>query len=283
MLCNRSKRCGYVLVLTLGLLTLTAISLASLARFRIQSDVSAAAEAEELQRRWGLLSVRHFFTEQAATILDVNVHSDELNSPQWPKPASGTFSFPLGNQVFSVSVSDEDAKVDLNTVYVRAPERLLTTIRNLNSGRSALIVRPMPQTSEGRPFASWGQVFDLANLPPERQAATELLQSTSQITCWGSRRLNLRRASDRAVREVARLTLPAKEVGELIELRKQWSGGDVKDLIEQLDVRRPQVLAANRLFSNESRSYSVWIEIDNGQRKWSYQFVDDNGPVCFSW
>ena len=48
-------------------------------------------------------------------------------------------------------------------------------------------------------------------------------------------------------------------------------------------LRRPEQLAASRLFTSESRSYSLWVQIDNGRRTWSYQYVDDGGPACFAW
>jgi hypothetical protein len=93
----------------------------------------------------------------------------------------------------------------------------------------------------------------------------------------------VRRASDAALREVAALALPFDEVGKLVESRKHWGGDDVKELLVKLDLRRPQLSAASRLLTNESRNYSVWIEVDSGQQKSSYQYVDDGGPVCFAW
>jgi hypothetical protein len=280
---KRSYRRGYVLVLTLGLLALAAISLASFARFSLGLAAATSSEAEELQRRWCLASARHFFTEQAAWILDAQIPTDEFDTPPWPKPGRAAVTFRLGKHEFSVVVSDEDAKVNLNAVFAHTPDRLMPVIRQAEGGTSALIVRPLPQKADARPFSSWGQVFDLAHVRGERHFATELIGATHEITCWGSRRLNLRRASDEAIRAIAGLTLAAKDVGELIELRKHWSGGDAKELLAQLDLRRPQLSAASRLFTNESSNYSVWIEIDNGQRTWSYQYVDDGGPVCFAW
>jgi hypothetical protein len=283
MLTRYSSRTGYVLVLTLGLLALASISLASVARYSLASATSANTAAEELQRRWGLLSVRHVFTEQAVAVLDAAVPPEQVNTPPWPKPASLSTSFRLGGLTFSVLVSDEDAKANLNVLAAWSPDKLAAISRRLSQGAGNLDLRALRPTQTGRSYQSWGEVFDLANLSAEQRAATELIRSTRQITLWGSRQLNLRRASDEALREVASLALPIQKVGELVSLRKHWSGGEVGLLLAELDLRRPQLSAASRLFTNDSRNYSLWIEIDNGQREWVYQYVDDGGPACFAW
>jgi hypothetical protein len=277
------ERSGYVLVLTLGLLALSAISLASLARYSLSLAAATSAEAQELQRRWGLISARHFFAEQAASILDSQVPPHEFNTPPWPKPASVTTEFQLGHHTFSVVVADEGAKVNLNTLFERRSDRIAPLIRRLQRGKGEFPVRLLPQESGGRPFCSWGQVFDLAPASGACRPAAELVAATTDITCWGSRRLNVRRATDAALREVAALALPFNEVGKLVESRKNWGGDDVNELLANLDLRRPQLSAASRLLADESQNYSVWIEVESGQQKWSYQYVDDGGPVCFAW
>ncbi len=277
-----ASRSGYVLVLTLGLLSLAAISLASLARHSLSLAVSVNAKSEEVQRRWGLFSARHFFSSQATLILDSKIPTDQAQAPPWPKLARHSLAFRLSQQGFSVLIADEDAKANLDLIVSRTPDQLGPIVRHLNESAGATELRLLPQSRADEPFETWGQVFDLTNLPTARQAS-ELREATQHITLWGSRRLNLRRSTDATLREVARSALSPKIAGELVEVRKHWGGGDINTLLAELELRRSQQSAARRLFSNESKDYSVWIEVDNGQRTWSYLFVEGSRPASFAW
>jgi len=279
------KRGGYVLLLTLGIIALASIALAGLARHSLNLATSAGQAADDLQRRWGLLSVRHVLVDRTNEILEAQVPDELASLPPWPKPAQVSASFLLGDQQFTVTLADEDAKVDLNTIYTRKRDRLLPAIRRLSRGAqfAAPDVRLTPNAGSGTPFTSWGQVFELASLPNEKNASVALVSIGDEMTCWGSGRLNLRRASDAAVREIASLALPAKEVGELVQNRKNWGGQGVEELLDELELKRPQYLAARRLLGTESRNFSLWVEIEDGQRNWSYLYVDNGKPICFAW
>jgi hypothetical protein len=279
---HASLRAGYVLVLTLGLLSLAAISLASLARHSLGLAVSVNTKGEEVQRRWALLSTRHFCSGQAMQILDSTIPPDQLHTPPWPKPARHSLTFRLGGQGFSVLIADENAKGNLHVIASRTPDQLGPIVRHLSEGTGTTELRLLPQSRTEKQFETWGQVFDLTNLPTARQAA-ELVEATQHITLWGSRRLNLRRATDATLREVVSSALSPKTAGELVEARKHWGGGDINTLLAELELRPSQRSAARRLFSNESDDYSIWIEVDNGQRTWSYLFVDGSRPASFAW
>jgi hypothetical protein len=282
-----SSRDGYVLVLTLGLVALAAISLAGLARFSLGYASSTRDAAQDLQRRWGLYSTRLVLFVRAQEILNAQVVPGQENMPPWPKPSSGTASFNLGGERYSVTLADEDAKINVNSIYLRKRDRTAAAIRQAThaSGASDLPIHLLPQTGTGKPFSSWGQVFDLRRGgSANERVGTQLQETTRAITCWGTGGLNLRTASDQSVRQIASLVLPTKKASELVELRKHWGGQTVEALLTQLDLRRPQLAQTTRLFSTESHHYSMWVEIDNGQRSSSYFFVDENtGPVCFAW
>lgn len=276
---------GYVLLLTLGMIALASIALAGLARHSLNLAASAGQAADDLQRRWGLLSVRHVLLGRASEFLEAQVPDELADLPPWPKPAHVSASFQMAGQRFTVTIADEDAKVDLNRIYQRKRDRLLPAIRQLSrdANSAAPSVRLMPNADNRTPFTSWGQVFELARTLNENNASGTLISLSDEMTCWGSGRLNLRRASDAAVCEIASLALPAKEVGELVQNRKNWGGQGVEELLGELELRRPQYLAARRLLGTESRNYSMWVEIEDGQRSWSYLYVDNGRPICFAW
>jgi hypothetical protein len=283
---NNANRDGYVLVLTLGLIALAAVASAGLARHSLRMATSAQQAADDLQHRWGLLSVRHVLLDRAPEILESQVPDHEVSMPPWPKPARIEASFLLGNQGFTITLADEDAKVDLNTVRKREPARFYSVIRQLcrETDVAALNIRALSERGILTSFSSWGQVFDLVSGPAASAPIAVLLRPISrEMTCWGTGRLNLRRASDNAVREVAGLTLSAKDVGEFVEARKHWGGQGLDELLDELDLRRPEYLKVQRLLSTESRVYSLWVEVDNGQRERSYFYVDNGQPICFAW
>jgi len=283
MLRRLSHRRGYVLILTLGLITLTAMSLTAMARYSLALASSAREAAEDLQIRWGVLSARHVLLARAGDILNSKVRPNEAVTPPWPKPANVSASFHLKDQKFTVLIGDEDAKLNLNTIYARKRDQVLPAVRRISHASGSFSIRLVPEKLARVAFGSWGQVFDLGKVSNTNDLAIRLRDLTRTTTLWGSGRLNLRRASDAAVYEVAQLELSTKDASELVSLRKNWSGQSTDDLLSQLALRRPELLAANRLFSAESRNYSVWIEINNGQRTRSYEYLDDGGGVGFVW
>lgn len=270
-------------MLTLGLLVLVAMSLAGFARHSLATSLAAMRAAEELQRRWGLLSVRHVLLDRASEIIAAQVRAEEANTPPWPKPATKEASFRLGALRFRVTIADEAAKLNVNTLVAREPRQLAAILRRVNPSASRLRLQPITKEAMSARFHSWGQVFDLASATGEENPPNELVTLARSVSCWGDGRLNLCRASDSAVRETASLVLSAADVGELVTLRKTWGGASVESLLAELDLRRPQLAAVSRLLSRESHNYSLWVEIENGRRQWCFQYVDDGGPVCFAW
>jgi len=77
--------------------------------------------------------------------------------------------------------------------------------------------------------------------------------------------------------------LPAKEVGELLQERHNWGGQDVEQLLDPLGLRRPKYLAVRRLLDAESRSYSLWVNVGDGQRERRFAYVDNGRPASFAW
>ena len=285
MATTNSTRGGYVLVMTLGLLALAAIASVGLARHSLRLVAAAQQADDDLQHRWGTFSIRYVLLDRAAAILAAQVPPDQADLPPWPKPARVTVSFALGDQTFAVTLADEDAKADLNTIYARDKSNTLAAIRRLtrDAATSAVQVRLVPENNSRAAFRSWGQVFDLAAMPAENNTAAVVAAASRDLTCWGTGKMNLRTAGDAALRVVASLALPTNKAAELVELRKQWGGHRVNELLDELELRRPQYLAIGRLLATESRSYSLSLTVENGHRRWAYLFVDNGNPHTFAW
>ena len=245
-----SRKNGYVLVLTLGVITLASIALASLARYSLQHAAAANESAADLQKRWGIWSVRHVLLSQADEILDAQVPDELAGEPPWPKSASIAAEFELAGSRYSISIADEDAKLNLSTLHARKRERLLPAIQRLGAQSQAPMptVHLRPDGSGRDAFRSWGQVFDLDAVPSTGRAIQAI---GSHLTCWGNGRLNVRRADDTVLRETALIALSPKDASKLIAERKNWGGQGLDELLDPLGLRRPQELAIRRLLDTE--------------------------------
>jgi hypothetical protein len=279
---SKPRNEGYVLVLTLGVITLASIALAGLARYSIQHAAAANEVAADLQQRWGIWSVRHVLLSQANEILDAQVPDDMAGAPPWPKPGRLAAEFELAGSRYSVSIADEDAKLNLSTLYARKRERLLPAIQRLGAQSQAPMptVHIRPDGSGHDAFRSWGQVFDLDAVPRTGRAIEAV---GSHLTCWGNGRLNVRRADDTVLRETALIALSPKDASKLIGERRNWGGQGLDELLDPLGLRRPQLLAIRRLLDTESKNYSLLVAVTAGRRERGYLFVDRGRSVTFAW
>lgn len=282
-MCRRATRKnGYVLVLTLGIITLASIALASLARYSLQQVSAANEAAADLQQRWGIWSVRHVLLRQASEILEAQVPVELAGAPPWPKPAQVTAEFELFGIRYSVSIADEDAKLNLPTLYSRKRERLMPAIQQLGAKSNAPIppIQLRPDGSGREVFRSWGQVFDLNS----DSSVFRAIETVSRhMTCWGSGRINVRRVDDEVLRETALIAISPKDVSKLVAERRNWGGGSLDELLDPLGLRRPQLLSIRRLLDTESKNYSLLVAVSNGRRENGYLFMDNGRSVSFAW
>jgi hypothetical protein len=200
----RRRRRGYVLVVTLGLLVLAATLMVSVGRASLRRAAAAREAADDLQRRWGATSCRLAVMPAIESVL-----VDQERKVGRPV-ALHRARLRLGGQTFDVVLADEQAKANVNALLDEADRaRVETRLREAmtGSGMGQLVrVRPDPSVvpigagvSGGASTApatqpllahrvtGLGQVFD--NVPPER-----LIGASELITCWGSGRVNVRRA-----------------------------------------------------------------------------------------
>jgi hypothetical protein len=273
------RRCGYVLVLTLGLLVLAATAMVSVARSSLRHANDARAAADELQRRWGVTSCR-----LAALPVAEDVLIDQETRRKKPVPAFRT-QLRLGGLVFDLVLADEQAKTNLNVLLdeadlASAESRLREA---LGGGRwgDQLRLRPlaMPQraatTSTTQPIipqriTGFGQVFE--DLPPEK-----LLDGPAALlTCWGDGRINVRRASESALRLGVTPTMTRIEIAGLLQARDAALSGLAPTQSAQVAYPR------NANLTQTSRCHSLWIVVSSQQRQWHYFTVVDepaNAPA----
>jgi hypothetical protein len=270
--------------MVLVLLAVAAISLAGVARRSLQSADEAATAQADLQRRWGVLSALRFYVPAAETLLEGEAKKSSAQAQGWPLPASISGDFVLHGLQFTVWLADEDAKVNLNAVFHQGPDganQVAAVVGQLaGADAAALQVRPMAEDGtrqDSRVFRSWGEVFDLAQDTAPGDAACRLRDQTREITCWGSGRLNIRRASDQAVRLVCQDKLSPDVLGKLLSLRREPGIKDLDDLLSRLALRIEDRALLERRLTDRSTRHSLWILVRDHKRVWATLAIDRGG------
>ncbi len=266
-------RRGYVLILTLGLLVLSAALMASLSRAALRHASDAREAAENLQRRVGITSCRLAVLPAIEAVLN-----DQERAHHRPAAMFRT-SVRLGEQAFDLVLADEQAKANLNVLLDETDaERVETRLREqlAGSGIGHLVrVRALPKPpriaatspSSTQPIipqrvTGYGQIFD--NASPQK-----LLDAAELLTFWGDGLINVRRASESAMKLAATPALSGVEINRLIQARTKPTQGASLLTAAGLDRR------AGLHVTETSRVHSLWIVARSSRRQWVYFTVLD--------
>ncbi len=281
----RPSRAGFVLVVVLVLIAVAGLSMAGFARRSLELAREAADAQEDLQRRWGTISCQRVVLGQAEDLLNSVVPVSATGEAPWPWLARVEGEFTLGGLRFSVLLSDEDAKVNLNALARSGPNqrRRVSLVARQSAGMAGFeVLARVPESNErNRPevyFRSWGEVFDLSGRSDRSEGARRLRDATTEITCWGSRRLNLRRASDQAVENVCEGDVPPDVIRKLLTERRALGITKLEDLIARLDLKTKDQMALRRLLSDVSKCHALWLSVQSPRREWVTLSVDRPGP-----
>lgn len=272
---RRQDREGYVLIMTLVLIVVAALTQAGLARRSLQLATEAVEAQNELQRRWGTISCRRFLLDNAAErFLRLEEQHLKLKQP-WPTPSISAGRIILGRLQFSLQLSDEDAKLNLNTLEKRLPARCHQLANQLSGDVVPLVLRPDLRNEAVQSknwYTSWGQVLPLPEIL-SLGAWEPLLKATSQITCWGTGKLNIKRANDVLLEAIVSQEIDVEAAREFLDARKGAAEIELDSLLNQLDLRRSQLAKLRAWLSDESDCFSLGIEIADRQRKWYHYYI----------
>ena len=258
---RKRHRKGFALVLVLAMLTIAALLSVGLARRSLDQSVAAAKRADELQRRWGELSLRHTVLNRAAILL----RSAEL-AEGTKRPTLQT-TITLGNRSFTLVLSDEQAKLNLNMVFRYGTEGVLRQVLfdeaapwpvRLCPDRRATANSPYPPA-----FASWGQIYDFTNQPEWHR-----IQLGKRVTCWGNGQLNLNRADSEAIRTLCELLAPPQSASALLELRQEHPDWSLEQLMREVDIPDRDRRSFRRILTDRSRCHSLWTISTDTKRSW---------------
>lgn len=269
--------------------------LVGMARQSLLLAMEAIDAQQALQRRWTIISAESVVLSQAPGLFDASQRTlVESGADIDSFPGSLSAGFMLGGELFELLLADEDAKLNLNTYYRRREkQRTAATIREIAGLESSLNVHLRPyRVSRNNPelpaFDSWGQVFSWDDSKVEGDAGQRLALATEQLTCWGSGRLNIRRATDESIEELCRLVVTGSAIQRLLEARRETPNLSLRAMLPQLELRVTELRALEQLLADESTCYSLWIQVGRAQRRSTLsvaQFVDGNQVLTssFAW
>jgi len=291
---RRARRDGYVLLMTLALLVIAALSQTGLARRSLLAALEANQARADLQRRWAATSCRQLLLEQAEEILIGLEDAQHSRRPKWPAPKESRAQFTLGGFAIELVLADEDAKANLNALYARKPGQVRLMLMELV--RSSLVPELRPDTSpeaklRRRWFSSWGQVFNIASVLSTPGGWQRLSEIAAEVTCWGQGKPNIRRASDRIV-ETAAATVVSRDVArKLLEARRRTEGDLLlADLLAGLDLKRIDQVKLRGVLGDRSSCHSLRMALGDGRRQWYYLWIAGDraasspaGVQSFSW
>jgi hypothetical protein len=300
----RTQRRAFVLVMVLALLTVCALCLAGLARRSLDAGEQVAIAQINLQRHWGTLSCERTYLPSAKDLLELEAAKRPASKQTWPLPASVGAEFDLGELHFSVLLADEDAKANLNVISPSNPDgpRTVTAlVEQLATGVDGLAVHVQPLPTESSlsqtpsasnqataAYRSWGQVFEPTDAGSPGEFAARLRDATRDITCWGTGRLNIQRASDEAIRLVCGSQIPADILGKLLAHRHEPGVTGLDTLLDQLALRTTDRSTLNRLLTDRSSHYSLWVLVRSPRRNWATLAIGDGSSTAgvretFTW
>jgi hypothetical protein len=258
---------GFVLILVLAMLAIAALLSAGIARRSLDQSIIVAQKQTEMQRHWGEISCRQAILNRAEILL----RTAELREGVAATTLQTTVK--LGDQTFLLILSDEQAKLNLNTVFRNGDMLAVRQVVFMNSATWQLKLRPDSHANKTNTyplaFASWGQVYDFstfANNPNKNYL--QLTQLGGRITCWGNGLLNVKRADNETLRTICELVVPLQSATKLLELCQENPTWDLERLLKEVDVPDRERRAFRKILTDRSRCHSLWTITSNEHRSW---------------
>lgn len=277
---------GYALLLTLVMLSLTAVMIGTLAHTSGSEALRARQAQRDLQSRWAGASCRRVLLpalqEQLQSELD-QWRADDQSVGALP-PASVSLSFEMQGVQILARVDDQQAMPNLNQrIKATANGQPLDVQGALSeyAFNERLVPRPMEEVHARRlgaePFQSWGQLYpaatpnDLSGISSPRATARGLVFENSggsvtyagglELTLWGDGMVNLWTASPQSLHRVLDEPIGVDQVSKLIELREDYRDLSARQLVQMLNMGPSERAAAQLALTDRSRAYAMWLAV----------------------
>jgi hypothetical protein len=230
------------------------------------------------------------------------------STPGLPPSPTIRSAITLSGVTFDLLLGDEDAKLNLNTIYHHSgkekTEQVLAKVAPtlLRSVRLIPAVKPMQlsrenrrdrdadeQSEQDRPIPdalrSWGEVFDIGRLQRDLASNVALPNATTGITCWGSGQLNFRRATDDAMLAIAGSVVQDGAASRIVQRYRKNPEISLEALLQNEVSNQQNRERLARLFAQSSNNFSLWMHASASDGQSATSFVvmsrDDEGVTRY--
>jgi hypothetical protein len=315
------NRQGYVLMMVIVVLLILTAALTTLASRSLRATQQASNAAALLQQRWGIYSAKTETLQFASTIIQKVEDKMRLEGGGRITKPNGVFaeSVELGGQRFDLVLSDENSKLNLNTVYhMGGPAKVTKAMRDLMGASVTRYMNPKPAVmsaargatrrpavsdsdtivsdpsldlsagsddSDSTAFRSWGELFDFAKIASESDIGDVKLDFTRSLTLWGKGNLNINRTSDEILLAQMELVLGGKAKDLLSNIRAS-NTPDIPAILETMEgINILEKQRLRKLIGTSSFDFSLFIDVDAPQGRSRRLFMsasDANGSPQIS-
>lgn len=261
-----NRRHGFVLVVTVMILAISALIVAGISRHSLFLATTAKIERSRLQEKWAVTSCQRFCLASGNRLL-TSIRNRQLR-----------LTVELSGLLIVNDICDESARLDINSLADNVSRFELEQLIRDTGVTSPFVIELNPRAvSSGdtlrRPYESWGQVF----LAREPDSLNGIRTASQVLTLWGNR-LNFRVADPEviqmAIKPVAGSIMASRFLSEYGE-NPESSLAELLSAIGANDRQRQKLV---RLLSDRSWATSVWTTVVNEGRTSGY-FAVQQRPI----
>ncbi len=270
---SKTSRRGFILVLTLMLLSIAAVALAATARSSTDQAVAAVQARRDLQRDWANRSIRHTALTLAPSLL-----ADERADTAESTPVR-SITIQLNKHDYNIILTDEQAKVNINALLAnrgREAARSFAVKQLADYPNSMGVYLPVTtdQTDEQQdhgknelPRTIIGFNHLLPDFDPD-ELLKEQAAPFDALTCWGDGRINIKLAPETLLKEVASPLLGSIQIKRLHDITAENDDITLQQALTDIGVEEKNIPALLKRMTMDSRCFGVWIMMDDGRRDW---------------
>lgn len=274
---------GFALLMVLAVIFIAGTVLAACARNSCERVMEAGSALRRLQVRWGARSVRAVVLPAAEHLLAEQAEIDQAPAVMVSRRVT------LGGVVFHAVVCDEQAKANVNLLHQRHGQaNLAGALRSLQGRqRNFLPIRLRPGTYAaagitGFPmrYASLDQVFRFKH--PRQLIAPQSGDppTAGNVTCWGSGKVNFKRAEVAVMRRVLAGVLTETQLARLREVRTESPDCTLYEAIGRLDVKKDKQRVLESLLTDASHCHALWLVVEGRTRNFYRLYVRQAGDAA---
>jgi hypothetical protein len=269
--------------MTLLLIPVAGVALASVQRLTLTKAMDASRSERQMQQQWLMLTLRTTLLNRAAAVMEF----EQQNNSE--PIAHKALSFAIGSTKIELIFTDEQAKANFNTYWsAHSPRDSLDMLRRmLDQTGSGLPIalrptpRDLPELYSEAAFGRFEQVFPRAT-PRELVGTPHLFDGpASAFTLWGSGRLNFQRASAQAIEEICGPGLSLANRQKLLSIRKTQPSISLEKMMRLLKADKDTRLTLTSALTDQSSTFGLWMKFTSNDQI-TYRFGIINAGVIQS-